>query len=160
LCYQCHATVRAQFDMPVKHRVNEGVIQCSDCHNPHGTFAASWRMGTRPAMVDQTAGSEEPCIKCHQDKRGPFTYEHAVIRVDGCESCHVPHGSMNSKLLRRPVVYTLCLECHNGAGAVGPQSKGVPMQSSAHNMLSPQFQRCTLCHVRVHGSNADANFLR
>src|SRR5437867_4626417 len=37
LCYQCHAPVRAQFSMPFKHRVNEGVMQCTDCHNPHGT---------------------------------------------------------------------------------------------------------------------------
>src|SRR5665213_1483262 len=42
LCYSCHATIRAQFEMPVKHRVNEGVIQCTDCHNPHGAFAPSW----------------------------------------------------------------------------------------------------------------------
>src|SRR5206468_2372300 len=39
LCYGCHADVRAQFSMPFKHRVNEGLIQCTDCHNPHGTFA-------------------------------------------------------------------------------------------------------------------------
>ena len=160
LCYQCHATVRAQFDMPVKHRVNEGVIQCSDCHNPHGTFAATWRMASVPRMVDQAAGSEEACIKCHQDKRGPFVFEHAVIRVEGCETCHTPHGSMNSKLLRRPVVYTLCLECHNGAGTFGRQGGGVLAQSGSHNMLDPRFQNCTLCHVRIHGSNSDANFLR
>src|SRR5580704_14090791 len=36
LCYSCHAPVRAEFDMPAKHRVNEGVMQCTDCHNPHG----------------------------------------------------------------------------------------------------------------------------
>jgi len=160
LCYQCHATVRAQFDMPVKHRVNEGVIQCSDCHNPHGTFAATWRMGIRPRMVDQAAGGEEACIKCHQDKRGPFVFEHGGVRVDGCETCHSPHGSMNSKLLRRPVVYTVCLECHNGAGTFGRDNVGVPGQSSAHNMLDPRFQNCTTCHVRIHGSNADANLLR
>jgi len=160
LCYQCHATVRAQFDMPVKHRVNEGVIQCSDCHNPHGTFAATWRMGSRPRMVDQVDGNEEPCIKCHQDKRGPFVYEHAATRVDGCESCHSPHGSMNSKLLRRPVVFTLCLECHNGAGSFGRSGSGVLGQSSAHNMLDPRFQNCTTCHVRIHGSNSDGNLLR
>jgi DmsE family decaheme c-type cytochrome len=159
LCYQCHANIRAQFDMPVKHRVNEGVIVCSDCHNPHGTFAATWRMGVRPRMVDQASGGEETCIRCHQDKRGPFVFEHAAIRVDGCEACHSPHGSMNSKLLRRPVVYTLCLECHNGAGS-GRTGGGVPGQSSAHNMLDPRFQNCTLCHVRIHGSNSDSNFLR
>jgi DmsE family decaheme c-type cytochrome len=160
LCYQCHATVRAQFDMPVKHRVNEGVIQCTDCHNPHGTFVTTWRTGVRPRMVDQAAGSEEACIKCHQDKRGPFVFEHASVRVEGCETCHNPHGSMNTKLLRRPVVFTLCLECHNGAPPFGRSSSGTPAQSSAHNMLDPRFQNCTNCHVRIHGSNADVNLLR
>ncbi len=160
LCYQCHSTVRAQFEMPSKHRVNEGVVQCTDCHNPHGTFAATWRMGARPRMVDQALGNEEPCLKCHSDKRGPFLYEHAAVRVDGCESCHSPHGSMNPKLLRRPVVFTLCLECHNGAGTFGRRNTGVPLQSSSHNMLDQRFQRCTTCHVRIHGSNSDALFLR
>jgi len=160
LCYQCHATVRAQFDMPSKHRVNEGVINCTDCHNPHGTMAATWRIGIRPRMVGQSPDNEEPCLNCHEDKRGPFVFEHAAIRVDGCESCHSPHGSMNSKLLRRPVVYTVCLECHNGAGTFGVANAGVVVQSAAHNMLDPRFQNCTLCHVRIHGSNADPNFLR
>ena len=53
LCYTCHATIRAQFDMPSKHRVNEGFMECSDCHNPHGAFAPTWRMGQRPRMVEQ-----------------------------------------------------------------------------------------------------------
>ncbi len=37
LCYTCHLQQKAQFDMPFHHRVNEGLIQCSDCHNVHGT---------------------------------------------------------------------------------------------------------------------------
>ena len=59
LCYSCHSNVRAQFEMPVKHRVNEGAIQCSDCHNPHGTFAPTWRMGQRPRMVRQSLGTKK-----------------------------------------------------------------------------------------------------
>ncbi|HUB34421.1 MAG TPA: DmsE family decaheme c-type cytochrome [Bryobacteraceae bacterium] len=160
LCYQCHATVRAEFEMPVKHRVNEGVMECTDCHNPHGTFASTWRTGSSGKMVDQTAGGEEPCLGCHEDKRGPFVYEHPAVRVDGCETCHAPHGSTNAKLLRRPVVYTLCLGCHNGAGTFGLTSSGVILQSPAHNLLQPRFQNCTLCHVRIHGSDADPTFLR
>jgi len=160
LCYGCHAEVRAQFDLPVKHRVNEGVIDCTDCHNPHGAFAPTWRNGIRPRMVDQRLFDEEPCLKCHVDKRGPFVFEHAAVRIGGCEACHTPHGSSNPQLLRRPVTYTLCLECHNGAGAFGLQNSGVPMQTALHNLLLPQFQHCTMCHVRIHGSNADANFLR
>jgi hypothetical protein len=36
----------------------------------------------------------------------------------------------------------------------------VLLLSSAHNMLDPRFRNCTTCHVRIHGSNADPNFLR
>ena len=160
LCFTCHATVRANFEMPVKHRVNEGVVQCTDCHNPHGSFSPSWRMGVRPRMMSNAMDNETPCVKCHVDKRGPFVFEHAAVRVEGCEGCHMPHGSMNAKLLRRPVTFTLCLECHNGAGTFGAQGQGVTLQSSSHNLLDPRYQRCTLCHVRIHGSNSDSNFLR
>ena len=159
LCYGCHATIRAQFDMPSKHRVNEGFMECSDCHNPHGAFAPTWRMGQRPPMVEQVLDNEEACLKCHADKRGPFVYEHPVVRIEGCEMCHRPHGSNNAKLLRRPVVFTVCLECHNGGGS-GTRNQGVDIQSSRHNLLDPRYQKCTICHVRIHGSNADLYFLR
>ncbi|MGI8743515.1 MAG: DmsE family decaheme c-type cytochrome [Bryobacteraceae bacterium] len=160
LCYGCHVSVRTQFSMPFKHRVNEGFMACTDCHNPHGAFAPTWRMAARPRMVDQAIANEEPCLKCHSEKRGPFVFEHAPVRVDGCETCHYPHGSMNSRLLRRPVVFTLCLECHNGAGNFGRQGGGVLTQTATHNMADPRYQNCTTCHVRIHGSNADAFFFR
>jgi DmsE family decaheme c-type cytochrome len=146
--------------MPFKHRVNEGVMQCSDCHNPHGTPAPSWRMGARPRMVEHALANEQPCLKCHADLRGPFLYEHPPVRVEGCETCHAPHGSTNARLLRRPVVYTICLECHNGAGNFGRQGDGIPTQSSSHNMADPRFRNCTACHVRIHGSNTDRTFTR
>jgi DmsE family decaheme c-type cytochrome len=160
LCEGCHTDVRMQFAMPFKHRVEEGVISCSDCHNPHGSFAPSWRMASRPHQVDQAMANEESCLNCHADKRGPFVFEHLGVRVDGCETCHAPHGSTNSRLLLRPVVFTLCLECHNGAGNFGRAGGGISLQTSSHNMADPRYQNCTACHVRIHGSNADASFLR
>ncbi len=160
LCYGCHTDVRGQFSMPFKHRVNEGFMTCTDCHNPHGAFAPTWRMASRPRMMDQALGNEEPCLKCHSEKRGPFVYEHEPVRVEGCEICHYPHGSTNSRLLRRPVVFTLCLECHNGADSFGRQNAGILILTSSHNLADPRYQNCTTCHVRVHGSNADPLFMR
>jgi len=159
LCYSCHGDVRAQFEMPSKHRVNEGFMECSDCHNPHGGFMDTWGMAQRPRMMEQAATNEAPCLGCHVDKRGPFVYEHPSVRVEGCDACHRPHGSMNAKLLKRPVVFTVCLECHNGS-ASGTRGQGVDLQSRRHNLLDPKFQKCTACHVRIHGSNADQYFLR
>jgi len=160
LCYGCHQDVRSQFSMPFKHRVNEGSMVCTDCHNPHGAFPPTWRMAARPRMVEQVLANEEACLRCHTEKRGPFTFEHEPVRVEGCETCHYPHGSTNSRLLRRPVVFTLCLECHNGADSFGRQNNGILTQTATHNMADPRYQNCTVCHVRIHGSNADPTFLR
>ncbi len=160
VCYTCHLTVRAQFSMPFKHRVNEGFMQCTDCHNPHGAFAATWNMAARPRMVGQGEGNEEPCLTCHTDKRGPFVYEHPGVRLEGCERCHNSHGSTNARLLKRPVTFTLCLECHNGADSFGRQADGITVQSPSHNMTDPRYQNCTTCHNRIHGSNSDSLFLR
>jgi len=159
LCYTCHANVRAQFSMPFKHRVNEGFMQCTDCHNPHGSNEPTWRMADRPHNTEQAQANEEPCLKCHIDKRGPFVFEHPSVRVDGCETCHNPHGSVNAKLLKRPVIFTMCLECHTGVGKFGPLG-GIPQPSSTHNLADPRYQNCTSCHVRIHGSNADIYFMR
>jgi len=161
LCSDCHTNVRAQFSLPFKHRVNEGVMNCTDCHNPHGAPQPTWAYAARPRNVDHSKANEEPCIKCHEDKRGPFVFEHSPVRVDGCKSCHVPHGSTNSRMLTRPAVFTLCLECHNGAGNLGRQTNGVKTQArTPHNMANPLFQNCTQCHVRIHGSNADLRYFR
>ncbi len=161
LCYGCHLDVKAQFDMPYRHRVNEGAMVCSDCHNPHGSFNATWRSGIRPRMVAQAFGADEACLKCHADKRGPFVYEHPPVRVEGCEICHSPHGSVNPRLLVRPAVFTMCLECHNGISGFGKTGFGAPTPlTSFHRLEQPQFQNCLTCHVRIHGSNVDRRFQR
>jgi DmsE family decaheme c-type cytochrome len=160
LCYSCHANVRAQFAMPFKHRVSEGVVACTDCHNPHGSPSPGWTMGPRPRMVEAALGNEEPCMRCHTDKRGPFAFEHPAVRVEGCAACHVPHGSAHARMLRRPAVFTLCLECHTGAGGFGRQGDGIRRTSLSHDMANPRFHNCTTCHVRIHGSNSDPRFLR
>ena len=67
LCEECHTDVRAQFAMPFKHRVEEGVIACTDCHNPHGSFAPTWAMcrsrprHSRASHGERGALSQVPC---------------------------------------------------------------------------------------------------
>ena len=110
-------------------------------------------------MMEQ-AVNEEPCLKCHEEKRGPFVFEHPPVRVEGCEACHYPHGSSNSLLLRRPVVFTMCLECHNGAPGFGRAGLGDPVPVAFHDLRSPRFHNCTNCHSHIHGSNTSAFFLK
>lgn len=161
LCYSCHLETRAQFNMPFRHRVNEGAMACTDCHNPHGAFNPTWRAGIRPRMVSESFGDDEACLKCHTDKRGPFVYEHPPVRIEGCEACNFPHGGPNPRLLRRPAVFTMCLECHNGVAGFGKSGFGDPAPvASFHRFQDPRFQNCVTCHVRIHGSNVDRRFQR
>jgi DmsE family decaheme c-type cytochrome len=162
LCYQCHADVRAMFNMPSKHRVNEGLMKCTDCHNAHGGFTPSFGMGQTSKMLHMGSSGEQPCLNCHVDKKGPFQFEHEVSQTDGCIACHKPHGSTTGALLIRNTVGQLCLECHTGTGNFAANNrKGITVPDSAtHSMIDPAYQRCTGCHVRIHGSNAHYRFLR
>jgi DmsE family decaheme c-type cytochrome len=147
LCSTCHADVRAQFNRPFRHRLNEGAVSCVDCHSPHGEPAAG--------QLARFAGNETGCIQCHGDKRGPFPFEHAPVRLEACSSCHEPHGSVNPRMLTRHNVGQLCLECHTISSAT---LAGVP--PGFHDTRSPRFQNCTVCHSKIHGSFVSSDFLR
>lgn len=141
LCYSCHANIQAKFALPTHHPVPEGMMKCTDCHSPHGTM--------NPAKIRKTAF--EACVKCHVEKRGPFLFEHAAVQVEGCVACHTPHGSVNHMLLARRQTRFLCIQCH-----VDPFAPNTP-----HGHLGFQASGdCTRCHVAIHGSNFDVNFLQ
>ncbi len=135
LCVMCHRSVEAQFALPNRHRVIEGSMKCTDCHNAHGSL-------TKPLL--QRATAYDTCVSCHSDKRGPFIYEHAGVKVEGCTACHTPHGSVNQHLLVRGEARFLCVSCHGGHGTLGYQASG----------------QCTRCHVAIHGSNASQYFVK
>jgi DmsE family decaheme c-type cytochrome len=148
-CYKCHADQKASFARPFHHKVPEGGMKCSDCHNQHGSFQQKQLRGW--------VGGEVGCVKCHADKAGPFVYEHAPVKVEGCQSCHTPHGSTNPRMLKRNEVKMLCLECHSNTPGI-PDSEGsiqVP-----HDLSLARYQNCTVCHQAIHGSNTHALFFR
>ena len=146
LCYSCHLAKKAEFDMPFHHRVNEGLLQCTDCHNPHGTV--------KPKQVRTSSSQDQVCFTCHTDKQGPFVFEHQPVKVDGCQSCHMVHGGPNPHMLKLSNVNLLCLQCHTQSSF-----SGAPGAPSFHNQAS-LFQSCVLCHSAVHGSNFDPRFFK
>ncbi len=154
LCTQCHASTWAQFQKPFKHRLPENAMSCVDCHNPHG--------GIRPKLIQSVNANEPGCIKCHGDKRGPFTFEHAPVKLEGCSACHEPHGSANPRMLVRHEERFLCLECHANFGAVNAAKTstlgGIP--PAFHDLRSARFRNCSVCHIKVHGSNVDRTLTR
>jgi DmsE family decaheme c-type cytochrome len=143
LCYQCHADVKPSFNMPFHHKVNEGLVGCSDCHNPHGTFGNS--------NLKSTADQNAVCTKCHTETRGPFVFEHAAVKAEGCLGCHTPHGSQNARLLNMPNINGLCNQCHSPVA-----------NSTVHGLDAGSASQtpCVSCHTMIHGSNVSQAFIR
>jgi predicted CXXCH cytochrome family protein len=148
LCMSCHTETKSQFNQPFHHKVMEGTMKCTSCHNAHGGFEAK--------QVKLAVGADASCVKCHSNKQGPFAFEHAPLKTEGCATCHTPHGSSNAKMLNRSTVRQTCLECHS---AISDQieTPGVP---SFHNQATVRYQNCTVCHTAIHGSNSSNRFLR
>ena len=142
LCFSCHQDIRVEFTRPFHHRVNEGLVKCTDCHNEHGGFLTK--------QLRSTAAQDAVCFKCHVDKTGPFV----PVKTEGCVACHVPHGSTNPRLLKRSQINLLCLECHTLT--IDSGAPGIP---SFHNQAL-KYQAWTMCHAAIHGSNFDAFFFK
>jgi DmsE family decaheme c-type cytochrome len=135
LCGSCHLDVKAKFRLPNRHRVENGRVDCSDCHDPHGNTS---KMRDRDLRM-------RVCGDCHAEKTQPFVFDHGVKRTEGCVACHDPHGSVNRRMLTFAQVKPMCLQCH-------PE---VP-----HDLGQRKYDNCISCHVEVHGSDLDRDFLR
>jgi DmsE family decaheme c-type cytochrome len=140
-CLSCHSQVRAELHLPSRHPIAEGKTTCNDCHNPHG--------GLGEASLHQVSLNDN-CLSCHEEKRGPFLWEHPPVAED-CALCHRPHGSVNDRLLtaRGPA---LCQQCHATAfhPSVPYGSEGLPGGTANQNLLG---KNCLNCHSQTHGSN-------
>ncbi|MBI2570624.1 MAG: DmsE family decaheme c-type cytochrome [Candidatus Schekmanbacteria bacterium] len=142
-CSECHADVQSQMLKASHHPVREGKMSCSSCHDPHGSVGRS---------LLQKSTVNETCFDCHQEKRGPFLWEHPVARED-CATCHTPHGSNNADLLNAKGAF-LCMQCHSYGGHIN-----LPRYNRVSN---PYGQGCVNCHSTQHGSNhpSGAKFTR
>lgn len=136
-CYVCHSEVFSEFQLNERHRLQEGILDCTSCHNPHV-----------PATRERLGGfKHESCFKCHTDKEGPYLYEHGASRIEGCTACHEVHGSPNRHMLTFHSVADLCFSCHGAA-------------PDWHARFDPYSTNCTSCHTTIHGSNLSKIFLK
>ena len=137
-CYGCHGAVRRAQLQRSTHLLPDDQrgarMACSECHDVHGSTGDKMLRHSRVNAL---------CISCHDEKRGPFLWEHGPVR-DNCLTCHAAHGSNNTHLLTMRVPM-LCQSCHAG---------------DAHTILAPSSssawlanRACVNCHQMVHGSN-------
>ena len=134
MCANCHPDVAASFDLPSHHPLQEGMLDCTDCHLPHGDRKVALGAATRV------------CTHCHQDLAGPWIYEHPPATED-CTYCHAPHGTSARTLLQVDEPGT-CISCHS-----------VAQSGSVHEPWAFS-SRCSDCHSAIHGSYEDPHLRR
>lgn len=150
-CERCHRRqvqkLRRSSHMPV----DEGALECSSCHNAHGSRAE--------ALLKVGSTVNETCQGCHAEKRGPFLWDHAPV-IESCATCHDPHGSTNDRMLVAKEPF-LCQRCHvtSQHPATAYDTYALTNSTSANRMSG---RSCAACHQNVHGSNAPSGkaFLR
>ena len=150
-CKDCHQQVYAQFELPSHHPVPEGKMSCASCHDPHA--ATDFQLKTSMRLNDL-------CYTCHQNKEGPFVFEHAPV-VEDCSLCHTAHGAIPNNLLtaNEPTVCLQCHEFHFHAGLLSPEGEwevgGSEYENprGEHSFNASFTTKCTQCHSQVHGSD-------
>jgi DmsE family decaheme c-type cytochrome len=148
-CAPCHTVEVAKLQRLGHMPLREGKMDCSSCHNPHGS--------TNVRMLRVGNWINETCVSCHTEKRGPFLWEHAPVR-EGCNTCHDPHGSNNDRMLVAKLPM-LCQRCHIGTRHPSTIYDGNQLAARSNRLIG---RGCVNCHAQIHGSNSPAGntFLR
>lgn len=139
-CAQCHRKEVNKLHKSSHMPVREGKMECSTCHNPHGSQNVK--------MLREGTSVNEACASCHAEKRGPFLFEHAVGR-ENCVTCHDPHGSNNDRMLVAKVPM-LCQRCHIHARHPATIYDQTQINNKSNRVVG---RGCLNCHSMVHGSN-------
>jgi DmsE family decaheme c-type cytochrome len=141
-CGQCHKQKVDQLTRFSHMPIANGKLECSTCHNPHGSPNEKL---LHASSVNQT------CFTCHAEKRGPFLWEHAPV-VESCANCHDPHGSNHEKMLKvaKP---RLCQQCH-----IETRHPTNPYGRDSASLKFVLGRQCSSCHVAIHGSNHPSGF--
>ncbi len=142
-CITCHKTEVAKLQRFGHMPVREGKMECTACHNPHGS--------TNVRMLKVGNLVTDLCVSCHTEKRGPYLWDHAPVR-EACNTCHDPHGSNNERMLiAKPPI--LCQKCHIGTRHPSTIYDGAQLANRSNRLIG---RGCVNCHSQIHGSNSPA----
>ena len=142
-CLQCHERADQAYWRGSPHE-SRG-LACTSCH---AVMTKSPERGQLTSVDSRTAlgrrrATTEVCLGCHPNQRAQLQRSSHMPLREGkltCTSCHNPHGSVTTALLRDNSVNENCYRCH--ADKRGPFLWEHP----------PVRENCLTCHA-AHGSN-------
>ena len=103
LCFTCHASIRAEVNKQSHHPLKEGLMKCTQCHDPHG--------GSGPKMV-RADTINELCFQCPPKSAGHIC---GNIR-------RLPKIVLLAMCLTAAIMESFCLR-NSGRGAGGDEEE-------------------------------------
>jgi DmsE family decaheme c-type cytochrome len=142
-CLQCHERGDQAYWRGSPHE-SRG-LACTSCHTVMTRRPEPGQLITEDSRtaLGRRRATTEVCLTCHPDQRARMQLSsHMPVREGKltCTSCHNPHGSVTTALLKDNSVNENCYRCH--ANKRGPFLWEHP----------PVRENCLTCHA-AHGSN-------
>ncbi len=137
-CLSCHAPHASAAKGLMRKRLHAPMAEpggCDACHVAEGDGAAGFALAIQGVDL---------CLTCHADPRVPggataeagAAHVHPPVAEGNCLTCHAPHASDETALLKRPQA-DLCGECH-------AESEAAKASKAPH---PPAAKECTACHL-------------
>ncbi len=141
---------------------NNDMVQCTSCHNPHGT--------ENPKFLVKTRSFSQLCTTCH-DKSGWGITSHSTVSAtwngsgvdpwphtpfttvdeNACENCHSPHNAgSDERILNYLFEEDNCFACHNGNVA----------STNIETQFLKTFRHPVQSFVNIHGPTEDVTTMQ
>jgi predicted CXXCH cytochrome family protein len=128
LCFSCHEKIAHKArNARSQHRTLHEKGSCNNCHLPHFSPVKGLIAGTEQTLCLGCHGNDQlgtPPLRNMKKETNPKNLLHGPVKSGSCSSCHDPHGSDSSSLVRgaypasfyapyTKASYDFCLGCHN-----------------------------------------------
>lgn len=95
-CQECHEGMKAQIAEGTHHPLPEGVLECGQCHNVHGTAHERSLLAPQDEICTVCHGDEVPQPETHQQENWKLGHtEEAKRNQEKCLTCHSQGGFCN-----------------------------------------------------------------
>ncbi|HWI54654.1 MAG TPA: cytochrome c3 family protein, partial [Desulfobacteria bacterium] len=173
MCYLCHdAGGQSQYDIAGQfgleapyavshHKVPEGTMQCSDCHNPHDGGRdvngndIHWARLLQSSADSNTHGGNEFCFSCHKDLQGNLkALDPSVYPADGTghnNSSFVINGT--TPFSPDSGTDIRCMGCHQQHGSSLPELLKDKITEGDTPVTGNDKTLCFKCHTNASPDN-------
>jgi predicted CXXCH cytochrome family protein len=138
-CIQCHSQGR-----PLKNPIEGRYYDWPVGFSMGQSLSDYWKLEEH--KLGETSFYYFPDGTAHKNRMQGNDFAHSLMYTHGvtCFTCHDPHDSRNTAMLRKPPA-ELCLDCHKPPSANGPFATSI--EAHTHHKPGSPGSQCIACHM-------------